>query len=206
MKKNIFVALSIGLFLFSLKISSKSIEKEPSTFAVLTDSIEQKLLNRVGIIKQLVSTNSKYNKEIVFLIDMKIMSGKNRFFVYDLKNNKVIDQGLVAHGVGSGMSIGNLKFSNLPNSYCTSLGKYSIGSSYNGQYGKSYKLFGLDKTNNNAISRNIVLHKYDKIPYDEQNLPICNSLGCPMVNETYYKRIEKIIDSSKSPIILDIYY
>ncbi len=194
----------MGFLFFSVKISSKNTIKESSL--ILDDTIEQKLLHQVRMIKELIQTNPKYNKEIAFLVDMTIMSGKNRFFVYDLKNNKIIDQGLVAHGVGSGMAVGSLKFSNMANSFCTSLGKYSIGKSYSGQYGKAYRLYGLDETNSNALSRNIVLHKYDKVPYEEQGSPICNSMGCPMLNETYYNRIEKLIDQSKSDIILSIYY
>jgi len=144
---------------------------------------------------------------LAFLVDMKIMSGCNRFFIYDFNKSRVIDQGLVAHGCGSETGVENqLKFSNIDNSLATSLGKYSIGESYYGQFGKAYKLHGLDKSNNNAFTRNIVLHKYSKIPYEEQFNPICNSYGCPMVNEIYFKRIEKILDNSKKDIILEIYY
>jgi hypothetical protein len=171
------------------------------------NSTETRLASHGHNIRQLIFQNSKYNDEIAFLVDMKIPSGKNRFFIYDLIDNKIIDQGLVAHGSGSETGIeGKLKFSNINNSLSTSLGKYYIGESYNGQFGKAYKLYGLDKTNNNAYDRNIVLHKYSQVPYNEQNEPICNSFGCPMVNETYYKRIEKILDDSKKNIILEIYY
>lgn len=204
MKKITLVFMIMGFLFFSGKIWSKDTLEDSSL--TVEDTIEQKLLHQVRMIKQLAHANPKYNQEIAFLVDMTIMSGKNRFFVYDLKTEKIIDQGLVAHGVGSGMAVGPLKFSNLPNSFCTSLGKYTIGKSYSGQYGKAYKLYGLDETNSNAFSRNIVLHKYEKVPYEEQGSPICNSMGCPMLNEAYYKRIEKIIDSSKSNIILSIYY
>lgn len=54
--------------------------------------------------------------------------------------------------------------------------------------------------------RNIVLHKYSKMPYEEQVDPVCNSLGCPMVNEIYFKRIEKILDASEKDMLLSIYY
>jgi hypothetical protein len=171
------------------------------------NSIDEKLSNQVVEVKKLISNTSKYNKEIAFFIDMEIQSGKNRFFIYDLKNDKIIDEGLVAHGSGSETGIpGKLKFSNIVNSRCTSLGKYSIGNHYYGQYGKSYKLYGLDKTNNNAFGRSIVLHEFWAVPYEEQDKNICNSYGCPMVNEKYFGRIEKIIDNSKTNIILSIYY
>lgn len=204
MKRVILGILTIGLFC-SFGIKSKKDKTTPLIITTLNTTTEERIFEQVARIKELVKTNSKFNNEIAFLLDMKIMSGKNRFFIYDLKNDKIIDQGLVAHGIGSGL-YGDLKFSNENYSYCTSLGKYYIGKSYTGEYGKSYRLHGFEATNSNAFSRSIVLHKYDKVPYEEQNNIICNSLGCPMVNEIYYKRIEKLIDASKSNIILDIYY
>jgi hypothetical protein len=171
------------------------------------NAIDEKLNSQVEEVKKIIDSNSKYNEEIAFFIDMEIQSGKNRFFIYDLKADKIIDKGLVAHGSGSETGIhGKLKFSNVINSRSTSLGKYSIGNHYNGQFGKSYKLYGLNDTNSNAFVRSIVLHKFWAVPYEEQDKYICNSYGCPMVSEKYFERIEKIIDSSKKNIILSIYY
>ncbi|HMI07736.1 MAG TPA: murein L,D-transpeptidase catalytic domain family protein, partial [Flavobacterium sp.] len=113
---------------------------------------------------------------------------------------------LVAHGIGSETGNSELQFSNVNNSYSTALGKYSIGQHYNGKFGKAYKLHGLDETNSNAFLRNIVLHKLDTMPHEEQEEKICNSQGCPMVSERFFSRIEKIIDGSEKPIIMAIYY
>jgi hypothetical protein len=207
MRNVIFVLTLMGILFFSTNILPKNTKNNPSIIAVSGDSTEEKLLDRASIIKKFVANHPNFNKEIVFLIDMKIKSGKNRFFVYDLKNNTIIDQGLVAHGIGSETQTeGQLLFSNEPNSLCTSLGKYYIGASYNGKFGKSYKLYGLEQSNNNALRRNIVIHKYGKVPGEEQDAPICKSFGCPMINEVFYARIEKLIDESKSKILLDIYY
>jgi len=179
----------------------------PKEVIALDHSTEDKLATHVKEVQLFISKNPKYNDAIAFFIDMKIHSGKNRFFIYDLKKNEVIDQGLVAHGSGSETEVqGELKFSNANNSLSTSLGKYCIGASYNGRFGKAYKLYGLDTTNSNAFVRNIVLHKYSKVPYDEQDESICNSLGCPMVHEKYFERIENILDKSEKSIILEIYY
>ncbi len=206
MKKIIFIVIPI-LILFSSFGNISSLSDRKSSVLFLGITTEQRLLERVKTIKQFVSTNLKFNNELAFFIDMRIMSGKNRFIVYDLKNDKIVDQGLVAHGIGSETQNNEeLKFSNINSSFCTALGKYYIGKDYVGRFGKAYKLFGLDTTNSNAFARSIVLHKYDKVPYEEQNQPICHSLGCPMVNEIYYGRIEKLIDNSKRKIILDIYY
>ena len=207
MKKIIFIVIPIAILFCSFgNISSFPIEKSYKSSS-LTTLTEQRLLDRVKTIKQFISTNSKYNNELAFFIDMRIMSGKNRFIVYDLKNDKIVDRGLVAHGIGSETQNNEeLKFSNVNSSFCTALGKYYIGKDYIGRFGKAYKLFGLDNTNSNAFARTIVLHKYEKVPYEEQDKAICHSLGCPMVNEIYYGRIEKLIDNSKKNIILDIYY
>nr|WP_294929197.1 murein L,D-transpeptidase catalytic domain family protein [uncultured Flavobacterium sp.] len=193
----ILVVILSGLF-----ISAKPYFKDEP------NSLEIERINfRIDEMKSMLNVNSKYNSKIAFFIDMRIPSGKNRFFVYDLQNNKILDQGLVAHGCGSETGIkGELKFSNVPNSNSTSLGRYSIGNNYNGIFGKAYRLFGLDETNSNAFKRAIVLHHYSAVPYEEQDHYISRSHGCPMVNEQFFKRIEKIIDSSKSNILLDIYY
>ncbi|WP_276381136.1 murein L,D-transpeptidase catalytic domain-containing protein [Flavobacterium sp. H4147] len=158
-------------------------------------------------VKAVIAKNKAYNTKIAFFIDMRIKSGKNRFFVYDLESNEIIDQGLVANGVGSETNVrGELKFSNEPNSKCTSLGNYVVGSSYKGMFGKSYKLEGLNESNSNALKRAIVLHSYSAVPNEEQEYYISNSHGCPMVSEAFFKKLEKIIDNSKSKIILNIYY
>lgn len=173
----------------------------------LSDLELERMNTHLNDVRSITDFNPKYNTKIAFLVDMKIKSGKNRFFVYDLENNKILDQGLVAHGSGSETGIrGDLKFSNVPNSNCTSLGRYSIEKAYRGIFGKAYKLVGLDETNSNAFKRAIVLHHYPAVPHEEQDYYISNSHGCPMVNEDFFKRLEKIIESSKTKIILDVYY
>ena len=207
MKKNIFTFILIGVFSASFSCMHKKNDIQTTKKAEPIYSSKEKLENQINEVKRFANSDSKYNKEIGFFIDMRIASGKNRFFIYDLKNNKLINKGLVGHGSGSETGIrGKLKFSNIDNSLCTSLGKYSIGYSYQGTFGKAYKLYGLEKTNSNAFERNVVLHKYSKVPFEEQETDICNSYGCPMVNERFFGEIEKIIDTSKKKIILTIYY
>lgn len=206
MKKNIFILLLSGVFCVSLACCNK---EKPST-AINSKpvySYEEKLKSEITEIRRFLGKSAKYNSDVAFFLDMKIESGKNRFFIYDLKHNKLVNKGLVGHGSGSETGIpGKLQFSNVMNSNSSSLGKYAIGSSYSGRFGKAYKLYGLDKTNSNAFDRNVVLHKYADVPFEEQIQPICNSLGCPMVNEKFFEVIEKTIDASKKKIILVMYY
>lgn len=175
---------------------------------ILTEIELARLTDHLNEVKSYVSTNRGYSKKIAFLVDMKIKSGRNRFFVYDLENDKIIDQGLVAHGSGSETGIKGdiLQFSNAPNSNCTSLGRYSVEKPYKGVFGKAFRLAGLDETNSNALKRAIVLHCYKEVPDDEKEYYIINSHGCPMVSDIFFKRLEKIIDSSDSKIMLSVYY
>jgi hypothetical protein len=153
------------------------------------------------------SKGSVYSNRKAILIDMKIPSKYYRLFVVDLKTNKVISKGLCAHGSGSEIAgTDSLQFSNVPNSYMTSLGLYKIGSAYQGNFGKSYKLMGLEKSNNKAAARAIVLHRYSCVPDEEQYYPICNSLGCAMLSENYFEELIPIIDREPKPMIMKIYY
>jgi hypothetical protein len=207
MKKRIFFLLSIAIFALSFACRNKEEKLEIIKNSKPVYSYEEKLKSETTEIRSFLGKSPEYNSSIAFFLDMKIESGKNRFFVYDLKQNKILNKGLVGHGTGSETGIpGKLKFSNLKDSHCTSLGKYAIGTSYQGSFGKAYKLYGLDKTNSNAFDRNVVLHEYSKVPFEEQENPICNSYGCPMVNSAFFDALEKIIDTSTKKIILVIYY
>ncbi|MBS7253745.1 murein L,D-transpeptidase catalytic domain-containing protein [Flavobacterium branchiicola] len=200
MKKTLLIGFLILLIFIGYRISKKT------TDSCLSDK-NKRIDVQVDLIRKMINENSMYNSKIAFLIDMKIPSGKNRFFVYNLEENKIIDKGLVAHGSGSETGVpGKLKFSNTPNSLSTSLGSYYIGNDYKGKFGKAYKLYGLDETNSNAFKRDIVFHYYYDVPYKEKDGYICNSFGCPMVSKKYFDRISKIIDNSESSILLNIYY
>lgn len=149
-----------------------------------------------------------FNPDYCFLVDMSIPSGKKRFFVYNIKLAAVEYSALVSHGSGSYFPGCNdlLVFSNMPNSNATSLGKYKIGQAYQGKYGLSYKLYGLDSTNHNAFQRAIVLHSDAYVPQAE-TYPrhIYESAGCPAVSPVFLKEIGKYIRTSDKPILLWIY-
>lgn len=146
-----------------------------------------------------------YNGSVFFLVDMSIHSGKKRFFVVDMNADSVLAAGLVAHGACGPFFSATASFSNEPNFYCSSLGRYKIGNKYAGRFGTAYKLYGLDSTNSNAFKRNVVLHSYYEVP-DEEIYPgrVCNSQGCPMVSKNFLKQLALYIDASKNPILLRI--
>jgi len=144
--------------------------------------------------------------EYCFLVDMNLPSGRNRFFIYDLKKNTIINSGLVSHGSCNETFLARPRFSNATKSGCSSLGKYKVGEFYKGKYGKSFRLYGLDDCNSNAYKRAVVIHGYDCVP-DQEIYPrvLCNSFGCVMVSYKFFDKISRIIGKTEKPIVLWIY-
>jgi len=156
--------------------------------------------------KEYVAANH-FNSEHCFLIDMRLPSGENRFFVYNLRTDSVENAGLVTHGSGVNNNSDTPTFSNIPNSNCTSLGKYKIGKPYQGKFGLAYKLYGLENSNSKAFERFVVLHSHACVP-DEEVAPqlICESWGCPTVAPAFLTKLQRYIDVSSKPVLLWIYY
>lgn len=193
------------LLIFSFLVIScevKSQENQTIQYANPEAKISQKLADLKAFLKE-----SDYNSDKAFLIDFSISSSKFRFFVVDLKSGRIIQKALVAHGDGSedGKMNGNLKFSNQDGSHCSSLGKYIVNEKYNGKFGMSYRLTGLDETNSNARDRAIVLHRLSCVPDVEQSKEICLSFGCPMVSDNFFKILEQHIDKSDKKLIIYAY-
>src|SRR5687767_11554996 len=147
-----------------------------------------------------------YSTRFCFLLDMRLESGLKRFFVYDLSGNKVAFSGLVTHGNCDQNFLEKARFSNTPGGECTSTGIYKVGYSYYGQYGKTYKLYGLQNSNSNAFKRALVLHGNSFVPDQESYpKPICNSSGCPMVSFAFLNKLSTVIDKSPKPVLLWVY-
>lgn len=166
--------------------------------------LKEKTALKASEAKSFVVKN-KYNESVCFLIDMSLPSGQNRFFVYGLDKDSLLNSGLVAHGNCNQFWLEGRKYGNTVGCGCTSLGKYKIGNPYNGRFGLAFKLYGLENTNDKAFARFVVLHSYDGVPEMEVKDDICQSNGCPMVSPGFLKRLEKIINGSKKPILLWIY-
>lgn len=173
-----------------------------------TFSFAQVRMEKMKAVKTFLSRQKKYNQDWAIFIDFKIPSHKPRFFIYNFMQNTVIESGLVAHGSGSVVAGSSaLVFSNTPNSHQSSLGRYEvIKKSYVGQFGKAYRLKGLDETNSNAMKRAIVLHAYHCVPDKESQKPICLSLGCPMLSQNFFNTVALYIDASEKPVLMYIYY
>jgi hypothetical protein len=164
----------------------------------------RKLWLKAAEAKTFVERNN-CSKELCFLVDMSLASGQKRFFVYDLQKDSIRTSGLVSHGSCNQDWLEGRKYSNVPGCGCTSLGRYKTGYSYRGRFGLAFKLYGLDKTNDKAFARFVVLHAHDCVPEEEVPDEICQSNGCPMVAPGFLKELEPLIRSSSKPVLLWIY-
>jgi hypothetical protein len=98
-------------------------------------------------------------RDAIGIVDFSKPSSEPRFFVVDLMNGNV-EGHLVCHGRGSDPAHSGWleRFSNNFGSYATSSGAYITDDYYDGKYGLSLRVRGLDWSNDNAQARAIVIH------------------------------------------------
>ena len=96
---------------------------------------------------------------LVGITDFTKASREPRFFILDTETGKVTSH-YVAHGRGSDPDHSGYleRFSNAYGSNASSAGAYLTGDYYYGKYGRSMKLKGLERRNDNAEGRAIVVH------------------------------------------------
>lgn len=184
------------------KTISFSKTKTPASKA--PDLISAALKQKAAEAKAFANTHH-YNNSVCFFVDMKIHSGQNRFFVYDLNKSKVLKSGVVTHGRCNERWLEGRRYGNDPGCGCTSLGRYRIGASYSGRFGLAYKLYGLDSTNSNAYQRFVVLHAHACVPETEVYNEVCQSDGCPTVAPGFLQQLKTYIDCSGKPVLLWVY-
>ncbi len=142
--------------------------------------------------------------DTVVIIDFDLPSTAERMFIIDMKNNVLIDNTLVAHGKNTGNNRA-VNFSNKEGSLQSSLGFYLTGETYVGKHGFSLRLDGLEPgVNDNARSRNIVIHSADYATYSfiEKHQRLGRSFGCPAIPPSVHR---EIINTIKDGNLLFIY-
>ena len=137
-----------------------------------------------------------YARDTIGIVDFSKPSAEPRFHLVDLASGQA-ESFRVAHGRGSDPSHSGYveRFSNDFGSYASSNGTYTTGDYYQGKYGLSMKVNGLDWTNNNAEPRAIVIHNAwyaedDMIPLHGM---LGRSEGCfAMSRDNQYKVMRKL--------------
>jgi hypothetical protein len=146
--------------------------------------------------KAALDTHKVWPRDAIGIVDFSQPSSDPRFFVVDLMSGNV-ESHRVAHGRGSDPDHSGFveRFSNDFGSYATSNGAYLTGDYYDGKYGLSMKVRGLDWSNYNAEPRAIVIHNAwyaedDMIPLHGK---LGRSEGCfAMSRESQYAVMRKL--------------
>lgn len=169
--------------------------------AGLSLSVFEKALTGFYNLKQAGQTSP--SKQILSIADFDQLSTKKRLYIIDLNQKKLLLNTWVAHGQNSGANEAT-KFSNINNSFSSSLGFYVTGEIYHGIHGKSLKLDGMDEGfNSNARSRSIVVHG---APYVSNGTikalgRLGRSQGCPAVAP---ELADKVINTIEDKTVLFI--
>ena len=142
--------------------------------------------------------------DIITIVDYSKPSKEKRFFVIDIKKQKILFHELVAHGKGSGIDSAT-DFGNSDGTHMSSLGAFVTADTYLGKHGYSLALDGMDKgVNDNARARAIVVHGawYVSVKFVKQHGRTGRSWGCPALDEAISK---KVIDTIKNGSLLYIW-
>jgi len=152
----------------------------------------------------------QFDESYYFLVDLSLHSGKNRFFIYDFNQKKVVNHNLVTHGSCDGLSANDSKWekatcSNANDSHCSAKGKYKIGRRDASSWGikVKYCLHGMESSNSNAEKRVVVLHSWTAVANQEiypRYSPL--SWGCPAVSDAFMELLDEKLQQSKKPVLL----
>jgi hypothetical protein len=131
--------------------------------------------------KAALEQHQVWPRDAIGIADFSKPSSEARFHLVDLQNGTVQSH-LVCHGRGSDPAHSGYleRFSNDFGSYATSNGTYVTDAYYDGKYGLSLRVRGLDWSNSNAESRAIVIHNawYAEPEMLQQHGQLGRSEGC----------------------------
>jgi hypothetical protein len=212
----IFVPCLTLTLMISCKETSKPInqnvnlidEKKSIKPSVDLDKTRQKAQEAFRFCQQ-----NRYNSDFCVLIDFSLHSGVKRLFIWNFQHDSIAGSFMVSHGCGDNpwgfdRSRENPLFSNRAESHCSSLGKYRIGEKGGSSFGIGikYLLHGLEPSNNNALTRAIVLHSWDWVT-DEERYPRGTSegWGCPAVSNDAMRKLDMMLEKTYKPVLMWIY-
>ena len=175
--------------------------------SVVVKKEKKNYLKDIKHIKDFAKKNT-YNQEIAFMIDYSVHSGKNRFFVVNLKTDSIIYKALVCHGSCKDKQVNDndfaTEFSNKSGSLCTTLGMSLIAQRAYSTWGSNYKywLDGLEEGNKNMRSRVVVLHSWEGVPDEEiYPKPLALSWGCPTVSIDFLATLDGVLKENKKVLL-----
>ena len=153
-----------------------------SLAAVAPDLNPEVLLTAVSAMQCAVAGGAEPADRLA-VIDFSLPSSEQRLWIFNLADQQLLLQDLVAHGQGSGDNFAQT-FSNIEGSHQSSIGLFRTQESYFGQHGYSLRMDGLEPGFNDlARQRAIVIHSADYVDpsWIQQHGRIGRSHGCPAV-------------------------
>jgi hypothetical protein len=172
----------------------------------MSDNLFNKLhLQDVGLAKEtveyavkgyqkLVDSGLVSNDQYLTIVDLSQSSRNKRFYILDMKNNRLAWNTYVAHGKSSGVDMAK-SFSNQLNSNKSSLGFFVTKSTYRGKHGLSLRIGGLEEGfNDNAEARGVVVHGASYVNAGRVHSDYMGrSQGCPALPQNEYAQVINII-------------
>lgn len=181
-------------------IKDREAKKEFQLGSHLTALYQQIGLEKMGLSKKAFehAMIGYYNlegklkqKDIISIVDFDQASTKERLYVIDIKQKKVLHQSLVAHGKNSGWNMAS-NFGNAHRSLKSNLGFMVTAETYFGKFGYALRFDGQERGfNSNARSRGIVMHgaNYVNPEFVKQRNRLGRSYGCPALPYGIHKRV-----------------
>jgi len=145
------------------------------------------------------------NDSLIVLVDYSYPVFMKRFWVYNLKTDKVVLNTHVSHSWKSGLLFAT-QFSNTPGSNLSSTGVIRISEKYPGKYGPSLRLDGLEKNNNKIRERAIVIHPMVDFPLYWITIPseiALYSSGCFVLNNKIIERVRRLCHDGTLMVVVD---
>ena len=167
--------------------------------------LNKKVLKLALAAYQKATAKGAVKKQVLTVIDYSLPSSKQRMWIFDVNNERLLYNTYVAHGQNSGMTTPN-HFSNKTSSKATSLGTYVTRDTYMGSKGISLNLQGLEKGfNDNAYNRRVVIHGawYVEPDFIKKSGRAGRSWGCPSIAQTIAK---PVINTIKGGSVVFAYY
>ena len=146
---------------------------QPTITPTAPGGIDPQLFARA---KAALDQHKIYARDSMGVVDFSKPSSEPRFYVVDLMSGNV-EAHRVCHGRGSDPDHSGFveRFSNDFGSYASSNGAYATTDYYDGKYGLSMKVRGLDWSNYNAEPRAIVIH--NAWYAEDDMIPVHGKLG-----------------------------
>jgi len=132
----------------------------PAPATVAAAPVQAEMPPLLAIALAALDTHGIAARDRLALADFTLHSREPRLHLVDVAGGRIEASWLVAHGSGSDPAHSGMlqRFSNLPGSNASSHGAYLTAQPYFGEHGRAQRLAGLDRSNDRAFERAIVLH------------------------------------------------